>query len=452
MLKGLPGPNGRLLQALREIMPADTHSWLDGLALALAGMELTVRLPHRHFAAWFQQAHRQNFERALRSLPGCAALCIRYETESGSSLCARAQGSRPGSAQYPAQEAEKSAPACGPGAATTFEPSAPPPRHSRGFATFFSDGRNDFALACARALASQRGEAAFNPLLLCGPGGVGKTHLLRAVEEELAATRAPGRVAAGPARRICGELLRYGQDPEQFWHEYDALLLDDVHLLAGEPELQAQLTAIMDASPRLSGAAQASIYPMLATTGPELARAGLEAGLAGRLAAGLLARLWEPALDARLAWLEAVARERGLRAPRALLLRLARAGSHMRALQGMWRRLEAFMAINGRLPEGEDLEELAQGPAAGLDPILEEVAQLTGQSREQIMGQGRGADISRARQTAMFVCRVRLGLSYPELGRLFGRDHSTIIHAIKKIEKLRESDKDVHMLLTRLLV
>ena len=107
-------------------------------------------------------------------------------------------------------------------------------------------------------------------------------------------------------------------------------------------------------------------------------------------------------------------------------------------------------------PSLDDLERLARtGPVqachAGHEQILAEAARCCDAAPADITGTGRHARLVMARQAAMYVCRRHLGLSYPELGRAFGgRDHSTVIHAVKKIGKMLESNKDVQHLVARL--
>ncbi|MDE5879677.1 MAG: chromosomal replication initiator DnaA, partial [Desulfovibrio sp.] len=137
------------------------------------------------------------------------------------------------------------------------------------------------------------------------------------------------------------------------------------------------------------------------------------------------------------------------------LLYLAQRCAQFRLLKGLLRKVEAFAALNGRPPLQADLENIVRtgGSArpAGCREILGSVARGFNLRPEDIMGTRRRPDLVLARQVAMYLCRRKLGLSYPELGRAFGgRDHSTVIHAVKKIRKLLDTDKVVHNLVTEL--
>ena len=117
--------------------------------------------------------------------------------------------------------------------------------------------------------------------------------------------------------------------------------------------------------------------------------------------------------------------------------------------------MEAFAAVHGRSLTPADLENIVRTGGAERPPgcreILNEVARGLNLRPEDILGSRRRPDLVLARQVAMYLCRQKLGLSYPELGRAFGgRDHSTVIHAIKKIKKLLISNKDVQRLVTQL--
>ena len=118
-------------------------------------------------------------------------------------------------------------------------------------------------------------------------------------------------------------------------------------------------------------------------------------------------------------------------------------------------KVEAFAEMRqGSLSRG-DIENIARTggtePFVGHREIIEEVSRLYALRPEEVLGNGRRPQLVLARQIAMYVCRRRLGLSYPELGRMFGgRDHSTVVHAIKKIRKVMESNKDVQTVVATL--
>ena len=136
---------------------------------------------------------------------------------------------------------------------------------------------------------------------------------------------------------------------------------------------------------------------------------------------------------------------------------MARRAAHFHGLRSLLLRVKAaWEDATAPHPSLDDLERLVRtGPVqachAGHEQILAEAARCCDAAPADITGTGRHARLVMARQAAMYVCRRHLGLSYPELGRAFGgRDHSTVIHAVKKIGKMLESNKEVQHLVARL--
>ena len=162
----------------------------------------------------------------------------------------------------------------------------------------------------------------------------------------------------------------------------------------------------------------------------------------------------EPDLDVRLRYLQISGKERGLRLTRDQLLFLAQRCTQFRLLQGLLLKVEAFATVKGCTLTRTDLENIVRTGLVDKTPdcreIINEVAFALNLDPKETLTGKRRPDLVLARQVAMYVCRRKLGLSYPELGRAFGgKDHSTVIHAIKKINKLLVSDKSVRQLVTK---
>lgn len=321
--------------------------------------------------------------------------------------------------------------------------------------------------------------------VLCGKSGTGKTHLLRAISAALAAHSGADRVVSGSAARFCAEagLWRDHASAEsahfwadRFWAGCEALVLDDLQELADDSRRQALLAACMDACPgqeaapwhtasghnaaqesaaAASSRATAVRRMIFAHAGPAAELRHLDERLRSRLESGLVLELLEPDLDVRLRYLQREARARGLELARDQLLYLAQRCTQFSLLQGLLHKVAAFAALNGRPPRQADLENIVSTGGSvrpsGCRDILGSVARGFNLRPEDLLGARRRPDHVLARQVAMYLCRRKLGLSYPELGRAFGgRDHSTVIHAVKKIRRLLETDKGMHTLVTEL--
>ena len=457
-----------LKTTLRQHLPADSdyreQSWFDSLGLCLEGDTVTVTFPHRYFAVWFSRHKRALFEEALR----------RSFQDKPPRICYQAR--QEGEALLSPEPTEPTEPA-GPVRANlvdkTNQPNQPnraalPRRQgtareagrARGrktsagqeddfFADFLVNAKNAFPLEAARKLTAREAGSLYNPFVLCGRSGTGKSHILQAVARGFAARYGEGRIIRQEALRFCRERSAMLSRPEFFWQGCTALILDDMQELAGQALWQQQLAALMDACP--SGGGQM----VFAHAGPSQELKHFEERLHGRLESGLVLELLEPDLDIRLRYLQAISRERQLGLKREQLLYLAQRCAQFRLLQGLSLKLEAFVSMRGKQLSTDDLENIIRTGGVERLPacrdILGAVAGSLNLRAEDILGNKRRADLVFARQMAMYLCRHRLGLSYPELGRAFGgKDHSTVIHAIKKIKKLMETDKTVYRMVTEL--
>lgn len=305
------------------------------------------------------------------------------------------------------------------------------------FEDFISSAKNQPALAAAHTACSDTPEKFF--LLLHGPSDCGKTHLLACIKDGIAASRGCGAIACSRASEFSP-----WEGPEHFWSKPRALLLDDLHEMTNRQ--QERLTAYMDASEQ-SGNWRRMVFTIFGATHQSLSER-----LANRLKKALAIELFQPDLPVRIAWLEKTA-DPGLNLTRHHILAMARHTPRISGLAGLLQKLEFYARLTGRIISPEELEKLA-APAdrpAAWQCIVNRVSEKLEVRPLDIMGSSRRHDYVLARQMAMFLCRQKLGLSYPELGRLFGgKDHSTVMHGIKKIEQLRLVDTDLHKLLTEL--
>lgn len=432
---------------------AAREAWLDALALRLENGRLVVGFPHSYFARWFGMHKRTSFEAALfRCCPDAPGI-IYEDAPLGRALPPMTEVFRTARDAAPAQ---------------AHDPDPHDETSDGGedaFARFIVNARNAFPLATAKKIAGEGSPDGEAVLVFCGKSGTGKTQLLRAMAVTLERRLAPGRVLLRGAARFCADMAAGGAPwTEQFWRNCDALLLDDVQDIAGDAARQRDLAACMDVClgllqeerRRKSGPIPRHGRLMIFShAGPATELAHLEERLRTRLESGLVLELLEPDLDVRLRYLQRAVRERELALSRDQLLYLAQRCVQFSLLQGLLRKVEAFTALNGRQPMQADLENIVRTGGSvrpvGCREILGSVARGFNLRTEDILGARRRPDLVLARQVAMYLCRRKLGLSYPELGRAFGgRDHSTVIHAVKKIRKLLDTDKVVHNLVTEL--
>jgi chromosomal replication initiator protein len=324
-----------------------------------------------------------------------------------------------------------------------------PPDAEHTFDSFVVGGSNAAAYAAARTL----GNGARGPLLVHGPSGVGKTHLLHALFHGLAARG--GAPACLPAARLMEVLLqayRHGS-PEGFWRDLrglDALLLDDAHSLAGRPETQEHLVAGL-----VEWVGEGRILVLTsdrATDMPELLDR-----LSAHTLHPVVARIDPPELALGLAILERMTRARGIALDVGLAERLAREfGGNVRRLQGALTRLLAYAQLRGVCPDESlaacVLHEL--GPRSSVlpnvDRILEVTASVFAVPQRALRGRSRAREFALPRHLAMYLARKLLQRPFGELGQSFGREHATVLHAWRSITTRLEKDLQLAAVVERI--
>ena len=442
-----------LKNELRDILALqnadDRGDWLESLTLLHEGDVLTVGFPHFYFASWFNQQKRDLFEQALscrfadKKLPQIVYQQPQLGTASGHQAWSLS------SAKHDAAGQDKK------NFTVRTETAAAPKIENDAFTVFIANAKNAFPLAAAKEIAERRTNVAYNPFLLCGRSGTGKSHILRSMAATLTEGPTGSRVIIAAAARFCADNPAWVRSPEIFWQQCDVLLLDDIQDLAGQNAWQRKLVACMDACPLGTEQGQRPGQMVFACTGQPQALKALDERLRSRLESGLVVELMEPDLDVRLRYLQAMCKERQMTLTREQMLFIAQRCSQFRLLQGLLLKVAAFCSVTGCELSQADLENIVRTGVADKTPgcleILGEVARAMNLRPEDVLGGKRRPDLVLARQVAMYISRRKLGLSYPELGRAFGgKDHSTVIYAIKKIKKILVSNKALQQLIAEM--
>ena len=451
-----------LKNELRDILALqkaeDRGDWLESLTLRQDGHTLHVGFPHFYFAAWFSQHKRDLFEQALSCRFADAQLPhIVYEQPTLGPALGHAQPWPSQGAEQQNNGQEGSSREIS-GLTVRTLSAAAPKNENDAFTAFIANAKNAFPLAAAKEIAEQRAGVAYNPFLLCGHSGTGKSHILRSMAATLRQGQTGNRVILASAARFCADNPAWVRHPELFWQQCDVLLLDDIQDIAGQSAWQQKLVSCIDACPNaasLTAGARRGGQMVFACTGQPQTLKTLDERLRSRLESGLVVELMEPDLDVRMRYLQAMCKERNMSLSRDQLLYIAQRCSQFRLLQGLLLKVVAFCSVTGCELSQADLENIVRTGVADKTPgcleILGEVARTMNLRPEDVLGGKRRPDLVLARQVSMYICRRKLGLSYPELGRAFGgKDHSTVIHAIKKIKKILVSDKALQQMVTEL--
>jgi len=329
------------------------------------------------------------------------------------------------------------------GAVTGLDPSLT-------FAEFVSGSANVLAVNAAQRMAALE-QPQFSPLYLKGSTGQGKTHLLHAIGHAYAAARPGARIFYCSAERFMIEFVQAMRSNEMLEFKarlrgFDLLLVDDIQFIIGKSSTQEEflhtIDALMSAGKRLVVAADRA---------PQ-ALDGVEQRLLSRLSMGLVADILPADIDLRRKILEhRLGRFTSTHVPADVIEFLARTISrNVRELVGGLNKLIAFAQLTGQpvslqLAE-EQLTDIlsANRRRITIDEIQRMVCQFYRVDRTEMASKRRARAVVRPRQVAMYLAKVLTPRSYPEIGRKFGgRDHSTVIHAVRLIEELRTRDADM---------
>jgi len=320
------------------------------------------------------------------------------------------------------------------------------------FDRFVVGSSNQFAAAAAEAVALRPG-GTYNPLYLYGGSGLGKTHLLHAIANRLAETSPTLKVAYMTTEQFVNELINCIQRKQmeafrQTFRSVDMLLLDDIQFIAGKERTQEEFFHTFNTL-------QSTGRQVVFTSDARPADIpGLEERLRSRFLQGLIADIQPPDLETRCAILREKARAVGRELPEDVVLFISRrVQNNVRELEGCLNRTIAYAQLKNskitidvvRLALFELLpDERATTPS----DIIRFVAQHYGVRVADVKGRSNRRSIALPRQVAMFLIRDILELSFPEIGRIFSRHHSTVMYAVDNVQKMRQSNPDFDATLT----
>ena len=329
------------------------------------------------------------------------------------------------------------------------------PKYS--FETFVIGNSNRFAHAAAVAVAEAPGKA-YNPLMIYGDSGLGKTHLLHAVGHYIRNYYDRVRVKYVSTEELTNDFINAVSDNRtaDFRRQYrdvDVLLIDDIQFLEGKIQTQEEFFHTFNTL----HTAQKQI--VLTSDRPPKALEALEPRLRSRFEWGLMTDIQPPDLETRIAILrKKAAAERLTAGPDVLEFIASKIQTNIRELEGALIRVTAFASLNRQevdlalaevvlrdlIPEGAETQISSTA-------IMTNVADYFGITVEELCGQSRTHVLVTARQIAMYLCRELTDLSLPKIGQLFGgRDHTTVMHADRKIRQLLRERRSVFNQITEL--
>lgn len=443
----------RVLGLLRdEVGDTAYRSWLQSLRVErVKDGEAVVAVPTRFLRTWIAEHYADRLLVLWRAEnPEVARLSLIVEPQAANPVAANTSPVA-GTAEIPGEITEQAGP---PDLADDREQLSAPLDTRFTFENFIVGKPNELAHAAARRVAEAcvgpEQIVPFNPLFLYGGVGLGKTHLMHAIAWHVR-RRAPARkIIYLSAEKFMYQFIRAlrfksTMDFKEAFRSVDLLMIDDVQFISGKDSTQEEFfhtfNALVDQNRQIVISADKSPSDL----------EGLEERMRSRLGWGLVADIHPTTYELRLGILQAKAEQAGIALPQRVMEFLAhKIVSNVRELEGALNRIIAQAQLIGRDVTFEGVQELlhdlvrANERRVTIEEIQRKVAEHFNMKLSEMTSTRRARVVARPRQVAMYLTKQLTPRSLPEIGRKFGgRDHTTVMHAVKKIEELIATDSSL---------
>lgn len=446
----------------QELSPKLLNTWIRPLQLQESEIALRLLAPNRFVLDFVRQSYLPRIEEILSELDAGKTrgvfLVIGSETPAAAPAPKRAvetspqQNFRPTPAREPALAAgeAKERPVRQPAPEPQIEILDQPVESNLNplftFDTYVEGKSNQFGRAAAVQISENPGTG-YNPLFIYGGVGLGKTHLMHAVGNTILAAKPNARIAYLHSEKYVREMVRSIQtntiaEFKQFYRSLDALLVDDIQFFAGKGRSQEEFfhnfNSMMEGKQQMIFTCDR--YPKDVD--------GLEDRLKSRFGWGLTVSIDPPELETRVAILHAKAEQAGVELPTDVAFFIGkRVRSNVRELEGALRRVIAESQFSAKAITVEFTREAlrdlisVQDKQITIENIQKTVCEYYKLTSKEMLSKKRTRSIARPRQLAMALTKEMTTHSLPEIGEAFGgRDHTTVMHACKTIDKLRETE------------
>ncbi|MER1966563.1 chromosomal replication initiator protein DnaA [Castellaniella sp. GW247-6E4] len=441
-----------LQQLEQELPPQQISAWIRPLVPLEFDEDLAVlriAAPNRFKLDWV----RKNFSTRIEALASdwfSQAVQVCFELPAGP-----ARGAAPARAAAPAPVPEDNPAPAAPVPAQSATDDAVQDRSRLNvdltFENFVIGKANQLARAAAMQVAENPG-VSYNPLFLYGGVGLGKTHLIHAIGNALIAKGARARVRYVHADQYVSDVVKAYQrrafdDFKRYYHSLDLLLIDDIQFFAGKNRTQEEFFYAFEAM-----VAQRKQIIITSDTYPK-ELANIDSRLISRFDSGLTVAIEPPELEMRVAILLRKAQAEGITMPEEVAFFIAKhLRSNVRELEGALRKVSAFARFHGREVLTvevckEALKDLlsVSNSQITVENIQKTVADFYKIKVADMYSKRRPANIAVPRQIAMYLAKELTQKSLPEIGDLFGgRDHTTVLHAVRKITDLRGKQTELN--------
>jgi len=428
----------------RDLTPQQFNTWIRPLAARETADRLEIRAPNRLVLDWIRDKYGERIDALVNELSAGRLQGAAFVVDSGPA---------PTPAPTP------------PNPASTVVEMAPARAEDRGrrgrfahavradfsFDNFVQGKSNQLARAASVQVAENPGKS-YNPLFICGGVGLGKTHLMHAVGNHLMSQKPGARVAYLHSERFVADMVKALQhntinEFKRFYRSVDALLIDDIQFFAGKERSQEELfhtfNALLESQQQI--VLTCDRYPKEV--------AGVEERLKSRFSWGLTVAIEPPELETRVAILKTKAEQSPISLPDEVAFFIAkRFKSNVRELEGALHRVvaksnfaaERDITLDFAREALKDLLAL-QDKMVSIENIQKTVAEYYKMRVSDLLSKRRNRSVARPRQMAMALSKELTSHSLPEIGDAFGgRDHTTVIHACRKIAELRREEDRIN--------
>lgn len=317
---------------------------------------------------------------------------------------------------------------------------------SNNFESFVVAESNQLAYSAAKAVAEN--QKRYSPLYICSGPGLGKSHLLHAIASHMKVTKPGLRIKISPAEAFTNDLISSIRSDRMSTfrdehRELDVLILDDIHFFQNKERSQDELYHTFNALQRF----EAQVIVSSSILPKSLVR--FDHRVVNYLEGGLLTDINPPELETKLKILYQKCRVEGIDLPEEVALFVAeRSGSNIRELLGHLNRLIASANLSNNVITLDFAREslkavLRRRPSAKPGEIIGVVSKYFELSHAEIKSRSNMKRFALPRQIAMYLCKTLADLSFPEIGGIFGKHHSTVMHSVEKIDQLRFSDEGI---------
>ncbi|MSP53564.1 MAG: chromosomal replication initiator protein DnaA [Gammaproteobacteria bacterium] len=441
------------LERLQTELPAQQYNtWLRPLQSEKRDNKLILFAPNRFVLDWINEKFLAQITNILQDVNQGKEITVQIEIGSSRSIL------------MPANDAQIEPAAKQSGSRNTIETPIISLHKPNGnlnatftFENFVEGKSNQLARAASQQVAENPGTA-YNPLFIYGGVGLGKTHLMHAVGNQILKNKPNARIIYLHSERFVADMVKALQSNamnefKKFYRSVDALLIDDIQFFAGKDRSQEEFFHTFNAL--LEGDRQVILtsdrYPKEIN--------GVEERLKSRFGWGLTVAVEPPELETRVAILISKAERSGLILPYEVAFFIAkRLRSNVRELEGALKRVIANAHFTGQEVTLDFVKEALRDLLALQDKLvtIDNIQKTVGEYYKikigELLSQRRNRSIARPRQVAMALAKELTNHSLPEIGDAFGgRDHTTVLHACRKIAELKEADVDIAEDYTNLL-